>query len=105
MDFIRDHGLDRFLEQQKQRISLLERMLGGYDDGRSKSFYCIAATLLPIADLEDALETSDQRLQADAAANDVRTGARTLRECLHDFAKGRGIELKLRKQAGANNGK
>lgn len=98
MDFIMEHGIERFLEQQKERLSLLGRMLGEFDDGRSRSFYCIASTLLPIADLKDALEISERKLREDtAAAGDIKTRARTLRTCLNDLATGRDIELKLKK--------
>ena len=55
LDFIGEHGVEKFIESQKKRIELLETMLKRFDDGRSKSFYCIATTLLPIRDLEKSL--------------------------------------------------
>jgi hypothetical protein len=52
LDFIRTYGLEEFAKQQRKRIKLLEKMIRNFDDGRSKSFYCVAATLLPGTALE-----------------------------------------------------
>jgi len=54
LESIRVYGLEPFIERQRKRIRLLEKMLEGFDDGRSRSFYCIAATLLPIEALESS---------------------------------------------------
>jgi len=71
-----------------------------FDDGRSKSFYCIAATLLPIDGLEISLKQTGQRLRADKIGlDDVKTKSRILKGFLEDFGKREGIELKLRKKA------
>ncbi|HEC81320.1 MAG TPA: DUF3795 domain-containing protein [Thermoplasmatales archaeon] len=43
LNFIKKHGLIKFIEQQKKRIRLLEKMLKSFDDKRSKSFYCLSA--------------------------------------------------------------
>ena len=48
---------------QKTREALLKEMLRKYNEGRSKSYYCIAATVLEIKDLKKALSR---------AANDSR---------------------------------
>ena len=99
LDFIRSHGIVKFMEQQTKRIQLLERMLEGFNDGRSKNFYCIATTLLPIGDLEIALEKAGQRIKADRVEpDDIKARAKTLKGFLNDFAAGKGIELRLRKK-------
>jgi hypothetical protein len=95
--FIREQGLEKFLKQQKKRIKLLERMLQDFDDGRSRSFYCIAATLLPIVELESLLGETGRKLNVDKVeAGDTKT--KILRELLNDFAAKGGVELKLRKK-------
>lgn len=96
LDFIKVHGIARFIEQQQRRISLLERMLRHFDEGRSKSFYCLAATLLPIPDLETALDKAEQEIRANCIMPDVK--ARALRELLDGLAEGAGIELRLRRK-------
>ena len=75
-------------------------MIRNFDDGRSKSFYCIATTLLPISDLETSLDETGQRTGAHKLRlDDVKTKSRILKGFLEDFATREGIELKLRKKA------
>ena len=56
--FVRKYGVDAFEKLQKKRESLLKEMLREFNEGRSKSYYCIAATVLEIAELEKALATA-----------------------------------------------
>lgn len=90
-------GLPAFLEQQKVRIGLLEKMLDRYDDGRSKSFYCLAAALLAIEDLRDAVESMDVGEQW---RDDEKTAAKRLKARLRQRAEKIGIELVYRKTSG-----
>jgi len=99
LNFIRKHGIEKFIEQQRKRMRLLERMLKDFNDGRSKSFYCIAATLLPITDLETSLNETEQRIRADKIRlDDFKTKSKILKGFLNNFAAKEGIELKLRKK-------
>ena len=96
LNFIREQGLDKFLRQQAERIKLLERMLKDFDDGRSKSFYCIATTLLPVAELETLIDEAEQKIKVGKVkASDMKTKAKILRGSLNGFAAKGGIELKL----------
>jgi len=98
--FIREHGIEKFIEQQRKRITLLETMLKNFDDGRSKSFYCIAATLLPITALETSLSKTEQKIRADKIRlDDFKIKSEILRGFLNDFATREGIELRLRKKS------
>lgn len=99
LDFIRSHGVDRFMEQQNKRIGMLEAMLEDFDDGRSRSFYCIATTLLPIANLETSLDKAQQEVVASKIRpDDVKNKSKVLKGFLSDCAARGGIELKLRKK-------
>jgi hypothetical protein len=53
LNFIKEHGIKKFVEQQKKRIKLLEIMIENFDDGRSKSFFCISCALLPLEKLKE----------------------------------------------------
>jgi hypothetical protein len=98
MSFIKEQGLPKFLEQQQQRIALLERMLSGYNEGRSKSFYCLAASLLPIDTVAAALNEAEKRIKTGGIKPaDLKGRAQILRDVLNAEASGKGIELKLRK--------
>ena len=97
MEFIRERGLAPFLEQQSKRIGLLARMLQHFDDGRSRSFYCIATALLPVPDLQTALEESERSVSGQGiAAADTKAKARVLRQHLEGIAAREGIHLRLK---------
>ena len=99
LDFIQKYGLEKFLGQQRKRVELLERMLKNFDDGRSRSFYCIATALLPIADMEASLEKTEQRSKAiEPSLDDHRIKSKILKEFLSEAASGNEIELRLRKK-------
>lgn len=98
LNFIKENGMAKFIEQQERRIELLEILLKHFDEGRSKSFYCIAATLLSITDLEIALENCEQKLKADMIkSEDIKTKAHILKNILNELASYKGIELKLKR--------
>ncbi len=80
---ITEIGLDGFLSEQQERMAFIKAALDYYDDGRSKSFYCIAAALLSIESLSEAL------CHAKNGEN--------LRAALTGFAEVEGQELRLRK--------
>jgi hypothetical protein len=91
--------LDRFLEQQTKRIGLLQTMLDDFDDGKSKSFYCVAAALLPATALEDSLHRVQRQIKEDKVKSaDVKTKASILRGLLDDCAAKTGVDLKLRQK-------
>ena len=102
--FIQEHGLASYRRQQKNRIVLLEKMLEYFDDGRSKSFYCIAATLLPVEDLEASLEKAVQKMKAENPnVNDCKFKSKILKKYLIESATKNKIELRLRKKAFSNS--
>jgi len=91
---VKEVGVEHFLMQQRQRTKLLELMLEEFNEGRSKSFYCLAATLLPIADIEVSLTAAKEEIHNDGIDLEaVKTKANILRKFLNSFAVGRGIEL------------
>ncbi|MCD4744751.1 MAG: DUF3795 domain-containing protein [Bacteroidales bacterium] len=95
---IRKSGLGKFIKQQAQRIKLLEIMQKNYDEGRSKSFYCISTALLPITDIETLLNTAEQEIEDNKInEDDKKARAKILKKLINDFAGKQGIELKLRK--------
>jgi len=100
LDFIRAHGLDEFMEQQRKRIGLLEHMIRDFNDGRSRSFYCIATTLLPIADLEASLAKAQNELRSSKIGpDDVKSKPKVLKGFLSACAARDGTELRLRRKA------
>ena len=98
-EFIQKHGLERFVKQQRKRFQLLEEMLKHFDDGRSKSYYCIATALLPISDLEISLKKSKQKLETEKIDfSDNKTKSKILKEALNESAARNEVDLKLRRK-------
>lgn len=55
LSYIKANGIAPFIDQQKIRIEILKILLTNFNDGRSKSFYCIACALLPLDKLQEVL--------------------------------------------------
>jgi hypothetical protein len=89
---VKEHGIKKFIQQQRRRIRLLERMIAGFDDGRSKSYYCRAAALLDPAGLECSLKAAARRVKADhVAPDDMKAKAKILRALLDELASKQGV--------------
>ena len=96
---IKGSGIEQFRTQQKRRIEILEVMLENFNEGRSKSFYCIATALLPIEDLEQALKKSkEQIINKGIDLEDLKVKSKILKVFLGQYADKREVELKLRRK-------
>jgi len=94
LNFIKEHGIEQFIGQQKERIKLLETMIADFDDGRSRSFYCKSATLLDLGALRDSLDKAIQKVKTDnIKPNDTKTKAKILRGILSEIALEVGVGL------------
>jgi len=91
LNFIKEHGIEEFVGQQKRRIKLLETMIKDFDDGRSRSFYCKSAASLDLGDLRDSVDKAIQKTETDAIGpNDTK--ARILKGILGEIALEQRVE-------------
>lgn len=82
--YIKEHGVDKFIEQQNERIKFLEMMIAVFDDGRSRSFFCQAACLYQLTALESALDEAIQKVKVeDIQQEDLKAKAKILRGILN----------------------
>jgi len=87
LNFIKEYGIEKFVAQQKERIKLLEIMIKNFDDGRSKSFFCRAATLLDLIDLRSSLDKATQKIKTDKVKqSDAKNKALILKAILNEIA-------------------
>jgi len=93
IQLVLDHGLDELVHDLQLREHILKQMLEQFNEGRSKSYYCIAATVMTKADIEQALEEAKQR----SGGLDIKAKAKLLHAILDDIAQKKGYLLKLRK--------
>jgi len=90
---IRKNGADEFEETQKKREHLLKEMLRGFNEGRSKTYYCIAAAVMEMGELEQALTQAGRH----SKGLGIKEKSKVLHSILDDIAKQRNYYLKLRK--------
>ncbi len=87
LNFIKEQGIEKFIEQQKRRIKFLETMIENFDDGRSRSFFCKAAASLDLTSLEGSLDKATQRIKTDdIKSDDIKIKAKILKEILNEVA-------------------
>jgi len=98
LNFIKEHGVEEFVARQRKRMELLDEMLRQFNEGRSKSHYCIAATLLSVESIEAAVQTARREAETQGiGAGDVKGKAKVLKGIIRDAAMEQGVDLKLRK--------
>jgi hypothetical protein len=98
LNFIKKHGIKKFIEQQRSRIKLLETMIKNFDDGRSRSFFCKAAALLDLTGLTSSLDKAAQKIKTDKIRqNDVKNKAKILKEIINEIALKERLELVKKK--------
>jgi len=105
LDRIREVGLEIYLEEQRERLLLVEQLLADYNEGRSMTFYCAACALMPpdlVRQAIGAMERMQSRLGRRPSPNkdgsDLKAKAKAMRTAIQNLASQAGIALKLRKK-------
>jgi len=88
-------GIEVYMEEQYEKIGLLEELLNNYDDGRRKSFYCLAVNLLELRDIKDIVGQLTSEVDPETPVKERAAAAKRLFE---EIAESKGISLKLRKE-------
>lgn len=78
--------LDGYLQNLEEKTRILRHLLEGYDDGRSKNFFCLAVNLLETDDLLEVLGVLTKS-----------SDTKAVRQLLFTMAQKRGISITLRK--------
>jgi len=92
MAFIQKNGIAAFENEQKTREQLLKEMLAEFNEGRSKSLYCIAATVLETGELEAVLDEA----RAKAKGLELKAKAAIMHSLLNEVADKKNYLLKPR---------
>jgi hypothetical protein len=91
--FVGRSGISAFVEDQREREQLLSAMLAGFNEGRSKSFFCVVATVMDVREITRAITQAE----AESAGKDVKSRSKALHALFDKIAEERGYNLKLRK--------
>lgn len=89
-------GTQEYQAQQKEKMDLLEWLLENYNDGRKKSFFCLAANLLELEDLRSVKQQLGSEAELDGMS--VKEKAAYAKKLLEGRAAERQVVLKLRKK-------
>lgn len=93
ISFILINGVAKFNDIQIQRSEILKEMLQEFNEGRSKSYYCIACTVLAIEELHEALKEARKM----SKGSTIKEKSRILHSLLDQIAHRKGYTFKLRK--------
>lgn len=91
--FIQKNGFEEFEKVQKIKEKLLKEMLQDFNEGRSKSYYCIVATVFEIQELKQALSCAKKQ----SKGLDGKAKSKKLHSILDEIADLKGYCLTLRK--------
>lgn len=94
-DKAKNIGFDAYEDELKIKVELLKGLLMNFDDGRRKSFFCIAVNLLDLQDLNSVMEQTKDEIKPDDTLKEKCTTAVRL---LQIMAETRDISLQLRKK-------
>ena len=87
-------NLSEYLDDLKEKQMILEKLIADFNDGRMKSFYCLAVNLLSLKELKSIVgdvENAGRKLR------EKKEKVRTAKEVFLKSASSRGITLELRK--------
>ena len=93
-------GVEAYEAELNIKIRVLEELLTNYDDGRRKSFYCLAVNLLELQDLKLIMEQIAVEIETQAPIKIKATSAVQLFQAMADKKE---IALQLRKKQSKNN--
>ena len=87
-------GLEVYEAELNDKVKMLEELLEAYNDGRKKSFFCVAVNLLELQDVQSVMaQIADETKSGDT----VKEKAKIAVKAFQDMADKRDISLKLRK--------
>ncbi|MEJ2664477.1 MAG: phosphoribosylglycinamide formyltransferase [Spirochaetia bacterium] len=94
LKYIKEHGILKFIERQKEKLELLSILLRNYNDGRSRSFFCRAVSFLETSGLRDSLHKAGHRIKAEKISKtDIKTRAKIMKTILIETAAIQGVDL------------
>lgn len=89
-------GLDAYNNVQVKKAEILQTLLSDYNDGRRKTFYCVAINLLPLQDIESVMK---QVAENGSFSNfTIKEKAEKVVALFQNLAIQHGLVLKLRKK-------
>ena len=94
--YIRENGIEKYIKEQNVRIKILEKLLLEYNDGKNKSFFCIASRLLDVRDLNTLINKAEKEIKTkNISENDLKTKSAIIKNIFTEYVNANNIKLKL----------
>lgn len=93
ISFIRKNGVNEFEKLQIIKEQILKEIIKDFNEGRSKNYFCIAATVLEIEELEEALDNAKK----DSAGLEIKEKSSLLHSIIDEIAERKNYSIYLRK--------
>ena len=85
-------GIDSYQKTLTAKMTILRQLLSDYNDGRQKSFFCLAVNLLELKDVQSVMSQLSNKAEALQTVKEKAAAAAAL---LRNMGEKRGIVLKL----------
>ena len=89
-------GIANYNKEQQEKIEILNMLLTQYNDGRRKTFFCVAVNLLNIADIKAILNQINENSELESL--EMKEKSAYVAMLFQNLADNQGISLKLRKK-------
>jgi len=88
-------GIDAYIVEQTEKVGILSELLKCYNDGRRKTFLCLAVNLLELQDIKTVIGKATAEIDASVS---IKERAAAAVRVFEEVAEKRGITLKKRKK-------
>ncbi|MDD4168870.1 MAG: DUF3795 domain-containing protein [Desulfotomaculaceae bacterium] len=89
-------GIEAYNKEQARKAQILQTLLSDYNEGRRKTFYCVAINLLSLQDIENAMKQAAENSSFSSLT--IKEKAENIASIFQHYAAKQGIGLKLRKK-------
>lgn len=96
MEKVKEIGIDAYNAEPMEKSKILNHLLSSYNDGRRKTFYCVAINLLDLQDIKEIMEQISQN--SDFDSQPLKEKSAYVVGSFQKTAREKGVKLKLRKK-------
>jgi hypothetical protein len=87
-------GIEAYITELDEKVAVLKELLAKYNDGRKKSFFCLAVNLFELQDIKIIMKRIAEDVEPDSSLNEK---AAMVARFFEEMAEKRGMSLQLRK--------